>query len=82
VARAAKPQKVHQQERRPACSIREKAQEGEKKLRRVEEEKAACPIQGEVQQAYKRASVKELRKRVKEHCGKGVPKEAQLFDLG
>jgi len=26
--------------------------------------------------------VKELRKRVEEHYGKGVPKEARLFDLG
>ena len=24
----------------------------------------------------------ELRKRVEEHCGKGVPEEAQLWDLG
>jgi len=39
--RIAKPQKV-QQERRPACLIREKAQEGEKRLRRVEEKEVAC----------------------------------------
>jgi len=39
--------KVHQGERRPVCPIREKAQEGEKRLRRVEEGEAACPIQGE-----------------------------------
>ena len=39
--------KVHQGERRPVRPIREKAQEGEKRLRRVEEGEAACPIQGE-----------------------------------
>jgi len=37
----AMPQKA-QQERRLACPIREKVQEGEKRLRRVEEDKAAC----------------------------------------
>jgi len=40
VVYVAKPQKA-QQKRGPACPIREKAQEGEKKLRRVEEEEAA-----------------------------------------
>ena len=40
VARMAKPQKVHQQERRLVCPIREKAQK-ERKLRRTEEE-AVC----------------------------------------
>jgi len=33
--------KVHQQEKRPAHPIREKAQKGGKRLRRVEEEEAA-----------------------------------------
>jgi len=42
--------KAHQEERRPACPIREKAQEEEKKLRRIEEEKAARPVKGKVQQ--------------------------------
>jgi len=42
--------KVHQGERRPACPIREKAQEGEKRLRRVEEGEVACPVQREAQQ--------------------------------
>jgi len=32
--------KVYQKERRPVCPIREKAQEGERRLRRVEEEEA------------------------------------------
>ena len=35
------PQKA-QQERRPARPIREKVQEGEKRLRRVEEDGVAC----------------------------------------
>jgi len=42
--------KVHQEERRPVCSIREKVQERKKRLRRIEEEKAMDPIQGEAQQ--------------------------------
>jgi len=39
-ARVAMPQKA-QQERRPACPIREKVQEEEKRLRKVEEGEAA-----------------------------------------
>ena len=74
--------KVHQGERRPVCSIRKKAQEEEKRLRRVEEGEAACPIQGEAQQGEKRSSMEELRKKVEEHCGKGVLREAQLLGLG
>jgi len=42
--------KAHQGERRPVCPIREKAQEGEKRLRRVEEGEVACPVQREAQQ--------------------------------
>jgi len=42
--------KAHQEERRPACPIEKKVQEGEKRLRRVEEEKAARPEKGKVQQ--------------------------------
>jgi len=44
VKRVARPKegKAHQEKRRPAHPIREKAQEGEKRLRRVEEEEAAC----------------------------------------
>jgi len=30
----------------------------------------------EVQQEWKRNSVAELRTRVEEHCGKGIPEEA------
>jgi len=42
--------KAHQEERRPARPIREKAQEGEKRLRRMEKKKAARPAKGEAQQ--------------------------------
>jgi len=50
--RVARPdgEKVHQEERRPAHPIREKMQEGEKRLRRMKEEKTACPVKGEAQQ--------------------------------
>jgi len=76
------PQKA-QQERRPARPIREKVQEGEKRLRRVEEGEVVHMAKlREVQQGWKRNSVEELRKRVEKHCGKGVPEEAQLWDLG
>jgi len=46
VKRVARPKegKVHQGERRPVHLIREKAQEGEKRLRRVEGGEVACPI--------------------------------------
>ena len=67
--------------RRPAHSVREKAQEGEKRLRRVEEGEAAYPVQREAQQGWKRSSMKELRKKAEEHCGKGIPKEVRLLEL-
>jgi len=74
--------KAHQEERRPARPIKEKAQEGEKRLRRIEEEKAVCSAKGEAQQEWRRSSIEELRKKAEEHCGKGVPREAQLLELG
>ena len=74
--------KAHQEERRLARPIREKAQEGEKRLRRIEEEKAARPAKGEAQQEWRRSSIKELRKKAEKHCGKGIPREAQLLELG
>jgi len=81
-ARVAMPQKA-QQERRPARLVRGKAQEcGKKEIRRVEEKEAARPRKGEVQQEWKRSSTEELRKRAEEHCRKGVPREAQLLELG
>ena len=36
----------------------------------------------EVQQKWRRSSVAELRKRVEEHCGKGVPEKVCLLELG
>jgi len=68
--------KAHQGERRLARPIKEKTQEGEKRLRRVEEGEVACPVQGEAQQERKRSSMEELRKKAEEHCGKGIPREA------
>jgi len=47
--------KAHQEERRLACPIREKVQEKRKRLRRMEEEKAARPVKGEVQQEWRRS---------------------------
>jgi len=84
VKRVARPNggKAHQEERRPARPIREKAQEREKRLRRMEEEKAAYPAKEEAQQEWRRSSIEELRKKAEEHCGKGVPREAQLLELG
>jgi len=69
-------------EKRVARPREGKAHQGERRLRRVKEEKAAYPIKGEVQQEWRRSSIKELRKKAKEHCGKGVPREAQLLELG
>jgi len=74
--------KVHQGERRPVHPIREKAQEGEKRLRRVEEGEVVRPVQGKAQQRGKRSSIEELRKKVEEHCGKGIPRKARLLELG
>jgi len=59
-----------------------KAQEGEKRVRRMEEEKAARPARGEVQQEWRRSSMEKLRKRAEEHCREGVPREARLLELG
>jgi len=41
--------KVHQEERKPARPIREKAQKGEKRLRKIEGKKTAHPIWGKAQ---------------------------------
>jgi len=55
----------------------------ERRLRRAEEVKVACPVKGKAQQEeWRRSSMEELRKRVEEHCGEGVPEEAQFFELG
>jgi len=74
--------KVHREERRPVHSIREKVQEGEKRLRKMEEEKVVHPIKGKAQQEWRRSSMEELRKRTEEHCGKGVPEEVRLLEIG
>jgi len=74
--------KAHQKERKLARPIREKVQKGEKKLRRMEEEKAVRPAKGEAQQGWRRSSIEELRKKAEEHCRKGVPREARLLELG
>ena len=42
--------KAHQKEKKPVCPIREKVQEEEKRLRRIEEEKVVYPVKGEAQQ--------------------------------
>jgi len=82
VVYVAKPQKT-QQGRRPARPIREKAQEGEKRLRRMEEEKAVCPVKGEAQQKeWRRSSWEDLRKRAEWYCGPTVPQDAELWELG
>jgi len=67
--------KAHQEEKKPVCPVREKAQEEERRLRRMKEEKAARPIQGKAQQEWKRSSMQELKKKVEKHCGKGIPRE-------
>jgi len=54
--------KAYQGERRLVCSVRENTQEGKRRLRRMEEEKAAHPVKGEAQQKWKRSSMEELRK--------------------
>jgi len=52
VKRVARPRerKAHQGERRPAHPVREEAQGGERRLRRMEEEKTARSVKGEAQQ--------------------------------
>jgi len=84
VKRVARPieGKAHQEKGRPARPVREKAQEREKRLRRVEERKAAPLGRGKVQQEWERTSVEKLRIRVEVYCGKCVPEEAQLLELG
>jgi len=75
--------KAHQ-ERKLVRLTRGKAQEcREKEVRRVEEGgRAARPVKGEAQQGWWRSSTEELRKRAEKHCGKGVPEETRLLELG
>jgi len=69
-------------EKRVACPREGKAHQGERRLRRMEEEKAAHPIKGEAQQEWRRSSIEELRKKAEEHCEKDVLREVQLLELG
>jgi len=69
-------------EKRMVCPREGKVHQGERRLRRMEEEKAARPIKKEAQQEWRRSSIEELRKKAEEHCGKGVLREAQLLELG
>jgi len=70
-------------ERRLACPVRGKAQEEERKLRRVEEDKAAHPMKGKAQQEeWKRSLWEVLRKRAEWYCRPIVPQDAQLWELG
>ena len=63
--------------------VKEKAQEGERRLRRMEEEKAVCMAKPqEAQQEWRRSLVAELRRRAKEHYGKGVLEKVYLLELG
>jgi len=81
-ARVASPQKA-QQERRPARPVRGKAQEEERKLRKVEEDGAARPMKGKAQQEeWKRSSWEVLRKRAEWYCGPTVLQDAELWELG
>jgi len=54
--------KAHQAERKPARPIREKAQEGEKRLRRAEEGEAACPVKGKAACPVKREAQQEWKR--------------------
>jgi len=75
--------KAHQGERKLARPIREKAQETERRLRRMEEKKVAHPVKGKAQQEeWKRTLVEKLRIQAEVYCGKGVPEEARLLELG
>jgi len=80
VAHVAMPQKA-QRERRPARPVRGEAQK--RKLRKVEQEEAACVAKPqEAQQKWKRSSWEALRKRAEWYCGPTVPQDAELWELG
>jgi len=73
-AHVAGPQKA-QQEERPVCPVKGKAQEGERRLRRVEESEAvrvARPRKAQ-QGGWRRSLWEDLRKRAEWHCGPTVP---------
>jgi len=63
--------------------VKEKVQEGEKRLRRMEKEEAVCVAKPqEAQQEWRRSLVAKLRRRAKKHYGKGVLEEVYLLELG
>jgi len=68
--------------KRVACPREGKAHQGERKPRRMEEEKAMHPVKGEAQQEWRRSSWEELRKRAKWYCGPMVLQDAELWELG
>ena len=68
--------------KRVACPKEEKAYQRERRLRRVEEGKAARPVQGKTQQEWKRSSWEVQRKRAEWYCGPTVPQDAELWELG
>jgi len=68
--------------KKPACLVKKKVQEKERKLKRAEGSKAAYMAEPqEVQQGWKRSSIEELRKRTKKHYSKIVSQEARLLEL-
>jgi len=78
-----RPQKA-QQEKGQARPEKGKAQEKERRLRRVEEEEVACVVKlQEAQQGeWKRSLWEDLRKRAEWYCGLTVPQDAELWELG
>jgi len=73
-ARVARPQKA-QQEKELACPEKGKAQEKERRLRKVEEKEVACMVKPRKAQQgkWKRSSWEDLRKRAEWYCGPTVP---------
>jgi len=69
---------------RPVYPEKRKAQEKERRLRRAEEEEAACmarPREAQ-QREWKRSSWETLKKRAEWYCGPTVPQNAELWELG
>jgi len=82
-AHVARPRKA-QQEERLACPIKGKAQEKERRLRRVEGSEAvrvARPREAQ-QGEWRRSSWETLRKRAEWYYGPTVPQDAELWELG
>jgi len=70
-------------EKRVARPKKGKAHQGERReVRRVEGREVAHPEKRKAQQEWKRTPVEKLRIRAEVYCGKGVPEEAQLLELG